>query len=124
MTEPIKVYPGYPLDRAGRWVGITDDHQFVTGGPGDTISPVGGWGKNPLAHVTGIEMFIVLLNVDREWRDLTKAQRRCLQAPETRTARPWAALVDKGLAHLDGLTTRGHFLRRAHERTEQRKEAA
>ncbi len=115
MTEPTKVYPGYPLG-ADRWVGITEDHQWVMG-DGDKIDPVGGWGNHPLATPSGIEMLLTLLNVDNEWRALTKPQRRCLMDPTTRTARPWAALVGKGLADADGPTSRGTFLRLAHEWT-------
>lgn len=122
MTQ-IKVYPGYPLDNDGRWVGITEDHQFVTG-QGDNIQPVGGWGKHPLAHAGGLEMFITLLNVGTDWADLTKAQQRCLRDPDTRTARPWQTLIDKGLANADGLSARGWFLRLAKEWIDRPKQDA
>lgn len=120
---PTKVYPGFPLDRAGRWVGITEDHRFVTG-QGDEITPVGGWGKHPLAHLGGIEMMFVLLQVDSEWSALTKAQQRCLLNPGTRSKRPWAVLTGKGLADDAGLTTHGWFLKLAVECTQQRSERA
>lgn len=116
MTEPTKVYMGYHLG-AGRWVGITEDHQWVMGEGSDnaTIEPVGGWGKHPLATPTGMQMLLTLLNVDNEWRALTKPQRRCLMDPTTITVRPWRALTDKGLATADGLSARGMFLRLARE---------
>ena len=111
-----KVYAGYPLG-GGRWVGITEDHQWVIGEGSDdaTIQPVGGWGKHPLATPTGIEMLLVLVNVDNEWRALTGPQRRCLMDPTTATARPWRALADRGLVTDGALTARGTFLRLARE---------
>lgn len=89
------------VDDDGHYWAVADD------GP----QRLGGWGYHPLANQTGLLLLQILMSMDALWRSLSRAQRRCIEDPTTRTTRPWAVLVTKGLASTDGaLTDFGHFL--------------